>query len=156
MEGVQCDFCHRVQKGFKGFSNVDGSIEKDNRIPPLGYNKAAYQADGAFIIPEDTYADGQNWDITNYSFTVPATASGAVQVTATLYYQTFSKEYVDFLRENDQEPTVKDGGRARNLPDAGIYSDAGTWGNALHHTWDASNKGQPVKMVATTVVVPVQ
>lgn len=39
------------------------NIVKDNRIPPAGYNRAAYQRDGSFIIPGDArdsdYADGQ-------------------------------------------------------------------------------------------------
>jgi hypothetical protein len=40
-----------------------------------------------------TYADGQYWDETTY--TVPKSAMSAV---VTLYYQTSSKEYIDFLR----------------------------------------------------------
>jgi len=32
---------------------LENTVEKDNRIPPRGYNKAAFQADGAFIIPEE-------------------------------------------------------------------------------------------------------
>jgi hypothetical protein len=40
-----------------------------------------------------TYLDGQHWDDTVY--VLPGSAEG---VLVTLYYQTASKEYVDFLR----------------------------------------------------------
>ena len=41
------------------------------------------------------YADGQNWDDTTY--TLPLETE---RVSVTLYYQTASKEYIDFLRAN--------------------------------------------------------
>ena len=63
---------------------LNNFIEKDNRIPPKGFNKAAYTADGAFIIPHDPkdtdYPDGQNWDVTPYTFTIPPDALAPVQV----------------------------------------------------------------------------
>ena len=42
-----------------------------------------------------TYAEGQYWDETTY--TLP---DSAARVVASFYYQTASKEYVDFLRAN--------------------------------------------------------
>ncbi|MEW6220748.1 MAG: hypothetical protein AB1634_14620 [Thermodesulfobacteriota bacterium] len=133
------------------------TIKKDNRIPPRGYNKAAYQADGAFIIPENLYADGQNWDETAYSFTLPANVSGKVRVTATLYYQTFNREYVDFLKTHDQEPTQAHGGRARNLPAGGNYA-AGhtTWGSALEALWTDVGQGPPVEMRSASAEIEIQ
>ena len=124
-------------------------IEKDNRIPPKGYNKAAYTADGAFIItrdPKDTdYADGQFWDVTPYTFRVPPDAQGDIQLTATLNYQTFNREYIEFLREHDKEPTQRFGGRARNLP-SGPFVNFRTWGEALHQIWGDAGMGPPVVM----------
>lgn len=135
------------------------NIVKDNRIPPRGYNKAAYQADGAFIIPHDAkdtdYADGQYWDVTPYTFNVPASAVGPIKVTATLYYQTFSREYIDFLKKHDQEKTQAHGGRARNLP-AGQYGNHETWGEALHALWHDAGKGPPVKVGSVKIAVAVQ
>jgi hypothetical protein len=130
------------------------TIEKDNRIPPKGFNKAAYQADGAFIImKENEYEDGQNWDKTPYTFTIPADTEGKVRVTATLYYQTFSKEYIDFLDSHDLEQTEENGGRARNIPlgSGGRYAGApenvkGTWGGALKKLWEDVGNGPPVNM----------
>jgi len=122
-------------------------IEKDNRIPPKGYNKAAYQSDGAFIVPENTYADGQYWDDTTYSLTIPSGLSkGNVKIYASLYYQTFNKEYVEFLDSHDNELTVANGGRARDLPAGGLYASFATWGGALHQLWQDVDNGRPVFM----------
>lgn len=123
-------------------------IIKDNRIPPQGYNKAAYQADEAFIVPADTYADGQNWDVTPYTFTIPNSVRSKVLVSATLYYQTFNREYAEFLRDHDAEPTITDGGRARDIPQVFRNANPGvsTWGQTLHTLWDDAGKGPPVNM----------
>ena len=126
-------------------------IEKDNRIPPKGFNKAAYTADGAFIIPRDPkdtdYPDGQNWDVTPYTFTIPPDALAPVQVTATLLYQTFNREYMEFLRDHDVEPTQSFGGRARDLPAGGQYANLNlTWGEVLFKLWEDSGQGPPVEM----------
>jgi hypothetical protein len=131
-------------------------IVKDNRIPPKGYNRAAFTADGAFIIPRDPkdtdYADGQYWDITSYTFEIPDRAKGNIRVTADLMYQTFSREYIEFLKDNDVEHTEKFGGRARNLP-AGPYADHQTWGSALYKAWQVSNMGPAVRMQAISTEI---
>jgi hypothetical protein len=123
-------------------------IVKDNRIPPKGFNKAAYQADGAFIVPADTYADGQNWNDTSYTFSIPGSVGEKIKIRATLYYQTFNKEYIEFLNHQDVEPTEIDGGRARNLPAGGDYADSPTWGSALKQLWIDVGNGPPVDMGA--------
>jgi hypothetical protein len=66
---------------------------KDNRIPPRGFTNAAFEADGCAPVAY-TYADGQYWD--DSYFPIPAGATSAV---ATLYYQTTTKEYAEFLRD---------------------------------------------------------
>ncbi len=123
-------------------------IVSDNRIPPKGFVKAAYQADGAFILPEDRYADGQNWDVTAFDIPIPG-ACGSVKkklrVTATLMYQTFNREYVDFLRDKDLEPTIANGGRARDIP-AGAYGGLEHWGEVTHAIWEDNDDGRPVEM----------
>ena len=70
-------------------------------------------------------------------------------------YQTFSREYVDFLKNTDIETTQANGGRIRDLP-AGPYGSHQTWGSALHALWQDAGKGPPVKMGATTIAVNVQ
>ena len=67
----------------------------DNRIPPRGFTNAAFVAFGGGPV-DYSYADGQYWDDTLY--TIP---SGAVEAVATLYYQTSTREYIEFLRDNN-------------------------------------------------------
>ena len=72
----------------------NNAVLKDNRIPPRGYTVAAFDQPGLRPVGA-AYLDGQHWDETTYP--LPAEA---VTVAATLYYQTASKEYIDFLRAN--------------------------------------------------------
>ncbi len=68
-------------------------VFSDNRIPPRGFTNAAFNAIGSGAVGY-TYADGQHWDDT--VFAIPA---GAVSATVTLFYQTTTKEYIEFLRD---------------------------------------------------------
>ncbi|HHY57795.1 MAG TPA: DUF11 domain-containing protein [Chloroflexi bacterium] len=70
----------------------NNTVLKDNRIPPRGYTVAAFDQPGLRPVGA-TYVDGQHWDETVYA--LPADAAVVVAV---LYYQTASKEYIDFLR----------------------------------------------------------
>ena len=73
------------------------TIEKDNRIPPPGFTNAAYESfDGAPV--GYSYADDQHWDETLYD--IP---TAAVAAHVTVYYQTTSKEYIEYLRDNSPE-----------------------------------------------------
>jgi hypothetical protein len=80
---------------------------KDNRIPPRGFTNAAFTADGCPPVGYD-YADGQYWDET--LFAIPAAARQAV---VTVYFQTTSREYIEFLR--DENRTNNAGTIAYNL-----------------------------------------
>jgi hypothetical protein len=69
--------------------------DEDNRIPPRGFTNAAFEAGQAQPVGA-SYADGQYWDDT--SFAIPA---GASYATVSVYHQTTSKEYIDFLHTED-------------------------------------------------------
>lgn len=133
---------------------LGNNVIKDNRIPPKGFNKAAYMAEGAFIIPHDRldndYPDGQNWDDTVYKFGLPADVVGPLEVTATLKYETFSREFVKFLNSQDDEKTQANGGRARNLPEGRYADKLDTWGKALNRVWWKFGKNAPVEMAQAT------
>jgi len=73
---------------------LNNTVIKDNRIPPRGYNQANFDQPGLRPVGA-TYLNGQYWDDTVYN--VPTTTE---RVIVTLYYQTASKEYIDFLRAN--------------------------------------------------------
>jgi uncharacterized repeat protein (TIGR01451 family) len=73
---------------------LNNTVIKDNRIPPQGYTQAAYDRPGLRPVGA-TYVDGQNWDETLYILPLETE-----RVMATLYYQTASREYIDFLHAN--------------------------------------------------------
>lgn len=74
------------------FSN---KVYKDNRIPPRGFNNAAFEAHQAAPTGA-TYADGQYWDDTAYG--IPC---DAVRAEVSLFHQTTTKEYIEFLRDEN-------------------------------------------------------
>ncbi|MEJ2407526.1 MAG: hypothetical protein P8171_25340 [Candidatus Thiodiazotropha sp.] len=136
---------------------LGNKIEKDNRIPPAGFNKDAYMADAAFIIPRDEldndYESGQNWDDTTYWIHVPSWARGPLEITATLKYQTFGDEFMEFLKDEDVEQTQEHGGRARNIPKTGQFRHYEKWGDIIHDIWSKNGYGQPVEMATVRHIV---
>ncbi len=72
---------------------LNNEVVSDNRIPPMGFTNANFEAIQSAPVGY-SYEDGQHWDDTKFS--IPSTA---VQAIATLYHQTTSKEYIEFLRD---------------------------------------------------------
>ncbi len=107
--------------GHSFFFVLNNVILKDNRIPPRGFTNAAFEAAQAEPVAY-SYADGQYWDDTY--FAVPPYA---VSADVRLYYQSSSKEYVEFLRDNNPNPPPNNG-------------------TMLYELWVASGKGAPVLM----------
>jgi hypothetical protein len=102
---------------------------KDNRIPPRGFTNAAFAAVDAEPVGQ-AYADGEHWDDVVY----PAGAE-ATRAEVTLYYQTASREYVEFLR--DENTTTAAGG-------------------ILFDLWNDHDKSTPVEMARLTVETDVK
>jgi len=73
---------------------LNNTVIKDNRIPPRGYSQVAWDLPGVRPVGA-VYLDDQHWDDVVYD--VPDTA---VRSSAILYYQTASREYIDFLAAN--------------------------------------------------------
>ena len=101
-------------------------VFSDNRIPPRGFTNAAFNAIGSGAVGY-RYADGQHWDDT--LFDIPA---GATQATVTLFYQTTSREYIEFLRD-------------QNTTD-------GT-GLIAYNAWLAAGKSAPVAMDSAVIAL---
>jgi len=99
-------------------------IYKDNRIPPRGFTNANYREIQSPPVGAG-YSDGQYWDDVRFMPPV-GTASVAVRV----FYQTLSKDYVEFLR------------------DANFTNDAG---DILYEQWTLAGKSAPEEMVAQTI-----
>jgi hypothetical protein len=74
---------------------LNNMVVKDNRIPPQGFTNTAFEDFGGAPV-DSNYVDGQFWDDTYYAIPLDATS---VQVT--LYYQSTSKEFVEFLRDEN-------------------------------------------------------
>ncbi len=104
---------------------LNNKIYKDNRIPPRGFTNAAFAAVQAEPVAA-TYADGQYWDDT--MFRVPPGAASAV---VSVYYQTSSKEYITFLRDENRT------------------NDAG---DELYAQWEITGKSPPVLMRQQSVL----
>lgn len=110
---------------------LNNKVVKDNRIPPRGFTNANFKQIQSPPV-DATYADGQFWDET--TFTLP---SNALWYEVNLYYQTASKEYITFLRDNN---TTND------------------WGTRLYSAWSSSGKSRPVLMTrfVSSTPLPVQ
>lgn len=110
---------------------LNNMIDSDNRIPPRGYSFAAFNAQKAAPytngVPDAArYADGQYWDSTVY--VLPQEVSwGNVR----LLYQTASREYIEFLRDNN--------------PYEGPNN-----GQILYELWEQSGRSRPEVMVTAS------
>ncbi|MBX3357540.1 MAG: hypothetical protein KF745_03845 [Phycisphaeraceae bacterium] len=72
---------------------VNNKIFFDNRIPPMGFTNAGFASVQARPVGYG-YADGQYWDDTSYP--IPPLAASAI---VSVYHQTTTKEYIEFLRD---------------------------------------------------------
>ena len=115
-----------VEPGASFHFVLNNKIFKDNRIPPRGFTNAAFADFGGAPVGH-SYADGQYWDDTQYS--VPA---GATSAEVTLYYQTTSKEYVEFLRDENTTNTK---------------------GQELYDLWTSNAMSPPEMMASTTIAL---
>jgi hypothetical protein len=100
--------CNTVVAGKLQFHFVlNDCIAKDNRIPPLGFSGAADPELQAVNASYPTIgARTVNYDDAPYSFVLPAGTATPVTVSAKLYYQTASKEYIEFLRDEAQSNSL--------------------------------------------------
>lgn len=105
---------------------LNNTVVKDNRIPPRGFSNAAF--DAVHVLPVGaTYAEQQSWDDTLF-----ALPSGAVRADVSLFHQTTSREYIEFLR--DANTTNTDGTKAYDL-------------------WVATGKSAPVLLASESIVL---
>ncbi len=104
---------------------LNDRILKDNRIPPRGFTNAAFDAFGSAPVGA-AYADGQYWADIGYPV-----GDKAVRADVALYYQTASREYIEFLRD----------------------TAAGAAGLILHDLWSEHGQSAPDE-VARLQVLP--
>jgi hypothetical protein len=97
---------------------LNNEVIKDNRIPPRGFTNAKFEAIQSPPV-DYTYADGAHSDVTVYEF------PEADKIEVELLYQTTSKEYVTFLRDEN------------------VTNDAG---EIMFNLWNTNGKSAPVVM----------
>jgi hypothetical protein len=136
---------------------------KDNRIPPKGFRVA--EADARLSVPmwhgapapdyftADEYAGGYD----DVSLTI---ATGADAVEVTLYYQTTSREYVEFLRDeiNGTASTLPGTGAGGDPPYIAqtdpFFAQLAAWGDTIWNLWTHNmnvDGAKPVAMAQATV-----
>lgn len=130
-------------------------VVMDNRIPPKRFTGGADPEirPVGYVYPETAPGSGilVNYDVTSYAVPVPAQAVSPITVTATLQYQTTSKEHVDFLR--DEAVTNK-------FPKDCIQRTTGPAGKSrgglLYDMWTSYGRSAPVAMatVKGTAAIP--
>ena len=103
---------------------LNNTVVKDNRIPPRGFSNPAFASVQTLPVGA-TYAEQQYWDDTLY--TPPA---GAVRADVSIYHQTSSREYMEFLLNTNT--TNNDGQTAYNQ-------------------WAATGKSGPVLMQSASI-----
>jgi hypothetical protein len=117
----------------EGFHFVlQDEILQDNRIPPRGFLPAHDTRPVGRdypILPDGTLAW---WDDAPYSVPLPADLRGSLTVTATLWYQTTSREYVEFLRE---------------------ANDTDDRGDRMYDLWDRYGRAEPAMMATAGATV---
>jgi hypothetical protein len=118
----------------------------DNRIPPRGFEPDADTMPIGAVYPVQPDGSLAHWADEQYTIPIPSGIQGPVNVTAMLRYQTASREYIEFLRdENTSGPDPKD----RNYP------AAPSRGQKMHDLWSEYGKSAPIDMTFDGAAVPV-
>ncbi len=107
---------------------LNDTIYSDNRIPPRGFTNAGFESIQSPPV-DHVYEDGQYWDDTPYG--LPEESDSVV---VTLYYQTTSKEYIEFLRDENRTNSA---------------------GQVLYDAWVAQGKSPPEIMAQAGTAVNV-
>jgi len=111
--------------GPTGHMALADTIVKDTRIPPRGFENAAFEAGGAPVVGT-TYEDGQYWDDSYFALPDAAAASAEVRV----YYQNLPRHYIESLRDKNT---------------------TNHWGDTLYQLWEDTGRGPPNLMVSATI-----
>ena len=127
-------------------------IALDNRLPPRGFTGGSDPETRpvGLVYPEVSPGVLAHWDVTTYDVPIPTSAVSPVTISATLQYQTASKEYVDFLR--DEAVT-------HGFPDDCIPRSTGLPGKSrgalVHEFWSDNGRSAPVAMGTAVAMVTV-
>ncbi|MDH5675964.1 MAG: hypothetical protein OEZ06_27820 [Myxococcales bacterium] len=144
------------------FALADGRY-KDNRIPPLGFRideAAARLCEPVTGGSVDTGLYSAAEYTGGYDLQELTVASGADGVEVTLYYQTTTREYVEFLRDEVNgdasslgSPTPSGEGSAYVAQSDGFFSALAAWGDTIWALWDHNRAvpgAAPIEVASAT------
>ncbi|MEM7244916.1 MAG: hypothetical protein AAF533_06200 [Acidobacteriota bacterium] len=160
----ECD--HLDPLGQKVFHFVrNNCITHDNRIPPLGFVPDAETAPVGYTYPDNPMMPGTlaNYDDTAISLPIPDVLSGEILVESRFFYQTTSKEYIEFLlRENRSTCDPRDG---RNVEDPDddpsddcdptVEDPRPNRSEKLYDMWERHGRSAPVLVAIDSATVDV-
>ncbi len=127
---------------------------KDNRIPPPGFDTDSMDIrlvqpmwegnDAPDYFTEAEYEGG-------YDQVTIVPPPGTTRIEVTLYYQTTSKDYIEFLRDevNGVNPTLPD--EAYIAQTDPFFQELRGWGDAIYDLWLHNDGAEPVKMTSVEV-----
>jgi hypothetical protein len=133
---------------------LNDCIALDNRIPPEGFTGGddIETRPVNYTYPETAPGSGVlvNFDDTVYTVPVPAGVAGALNVEASLRYQTASDDYILFLRDQAVDNGFPDDciPRSTGLPNM-------SRGEILHDMWTRYDRAPPVPMAVASAAVDV-
>ena len=137
---------------------------KDNRIPPKGFDIAA--AASRLSVPRWNGVDVPELFTPleyegGYDEVTVTKPPGTARWEAVLYYQTTSKEYIEFLRDEINgtvhtlgAPLAQGVGTAYVAQTDPFFSTLKDWGNAIYDLWLHNGGSAPVLMTSTGVAAP--
>ncbi|MBD3232188.1 MAG: T9SS type A sorting domain-containing protein, partial [candidate division Zixibacteria bacterium] len=108
---------------------LNDTVYKDNRIPARGFTNADYEMIGSPPV-DYNYPDGQYWDDTEYML-----PEATAKIVVSLYYQTTTKEFVEFLRDEN------------------VTDDRGI---TMYNLWESFGKCPPVVMAKDSLLLEPQ
>jgi hypothetical protein len=126
---------------------------QDNRIPPLGFVPDAETMPVGIVYPANPALPGTlaNWDDAPYVVPIPETATRDFIVEARVRYQSASREYVEFLRdENASTCDPRDPGCDPTQSDA-----RSNRGEKLHALWEAYGRSAPLDLAFARAIIAV-
>ena len=125
---------------------LNNRILTDTRIPPRGMVPDADTQPIGITYPVQPGGAIAHWDDAPFAIPVPEGLQGPMTVRATLRYQTTTREYVEFLRdENVSGPDPKD-------PD---YPNAPSRGQKIYDLWSQYGESAPVDMQSDSAILGV-
>lgn len=126
---------------------------EDNRIPPLGFVPNAETMPVGYTYPDNPAMPGTlaNWDDTAWSVPVPATVTSDLLVEVKVRYQSTSREYIEFLRDESRSTCDPfDDTCDPTQPDARPNR-----GEKMHALWERYGRAAPVDVAVARAIVPI-